>query len=428
MTAAWGMSAALTPPAVGQGGYEVTVSAPSYPDLVRRAEQVARQKIAELFRLPGIESVQLTVNGKNAGAITPVLDVQISRSDWKRKPASLRPYSNYYDAAGLLGYTAAPVVASASSGASDGEAKGKEADAKEGEKGKDGEPKVSGPLKLEKSNPTDGEERFAIRKAIELTFAKDLPLKKGEDLGIKLEPGAEGAVTIEKNVVTFTPAQPLAYSRKYTLTVAGSKQFKIPGPITVAFKTEPEFTYQKHIRPMLAGTCTSCHSLRGTARTAPLDSYEGVLAYVSPGQGGQILSYTGFHGQQRTGAFGSTAGLTQLPGGQTAIPGGQGFVTGGSPPGYAPTVPNPNGSGFYNPSFNNPSTGVGATSGFVSRRRGAPVVPTATEPSEPTGDDGTVVAQEGDGGPARYTRGGALNDQQIAVLRTWIIQDQAAEK
>jgi hypothetical protein len=380
---AGGFSLALSPPAIGQNAMSATVTGTSYPDLVRKAETTARQKIAEVFKDSTADTAQVTINGKNGAAIAPVLDVQISRAAWNKKPASLRPFGNYYDVSGLLGFTAPPVVASAEPG----DSKDPKADPKDPKSSDKDEqtPKTSGVLKLVKSSPAEGDDRVLINKSIELSFEKDLPAKNGTELGVKLEPELEGAVTIEKNVVTFNPSKPLDYSKKYTLTIAGSPKLKLPGAITLRFKTEPQYTYEKNVRTFIAGTCTSCHSARGTARTSPLDTYAGVMQFVSPGSGGQILDFTGIHGQTRIGAFGGNAN------------------------GGAPTPPGP-------PS--NPN---------VNRNRRTPITP--TEPTNETSGD--EVASGDTGAPAggtKYTRGGALSAEQVSILRTWIVQDQAIEK
>ncbi|MBC7880745.1 MAG: Ig-like domain-containing protein [Anaerolineae bacterium] len=379
---AGGFSLALSPPAIGQNAISATVTGTSYSDLVRKAEMTARQKIAEVFKNSGADTAQVTINGKNGSAVAPVLDVQISRVAWNKKPATLRPYSNYYDVAGLLGFNAPPVVASAEPS----DSKDPKTDPKAPKStGKDEQtPKTSGVLKLVKSIPAESDDRVLVNKSIELTFEKDLPAKTGAELGIKLEPELEGAVTIEKNVVIFTPSKPLDYSKKYTLTIAGSAKLKLPGALTIRFKTEPQYTYDKNVRTFLAGTCTSCHSAKGTARTSPLDTYAGVMQFVSPGSGGQILDFTGFHGQTRIGAFG-------------------GFANAGAPaPPGPPSDPN------------------------VSRGRRTPVI-TPTEPTNDTSGD-EVASGDTTAAARQVTRGGALSAEQVNILRTWIVQDQAIEK
>jgi hypothetical protein len=383
---AGGFSLALSPPAIGQNAMSATVTGTSYPDLVRKAEATARQKIAEVFKDSTADTAQVTINGKNGAAIAPILDVQISRAAWNKKPASLRPFGNYYDVSGLLGFTAPPVVASAEPGDSKDPKKDPKdsKDPKSGDK-EDQAPKTSGVLKLVKSSPAEGDDRVLINKSIELTFEKDLPAKNGTELGVKLEPELEGAVTIEKNVVTFSPSKPLDYSKKYTLTIAGSSKLKLPGAITLRFKTEPQYTYEKNVRTFLAGTCTSCHSARGTARNSPLDTYEGVMQFVSPGSGGQILDFTGLHGQTRIGAFG-------------------GFANGGAPaPPGPPSDPN------------------------VSRNRRTPVL-VPTEPTNATSGDEVASSDTSAATARQVTRGGALSADQVNILRTWIVQDQAIEK
>ncbi|MBC8120285.1 MAG: hypothetical protein H7Y22_00440 [Gemmatimonadaceae bacterium] len=391
---ATGLSATLSPPVRSDEPLSATVtsSGGSYGDLVRKAEALARQKISNVFKSSQAQIARISINGKNRSLVAPLLDVQISRAEWNKKPASLRMWSTYYDAASLLSFS--PTTQIASAPAPDNPT-GK-ADPSKDSPDKP-VPKSSGALKLLKSNPAEGEERARIKLPIELSFAAELPIKKGEDLGLKLEPDLGGQVTINKTSATFVPERPLAYSQKYTLTIEGSKQLKLPAPISVSFKTEPQYTYQRDVRPMLAGTCTSCHSLRGTQRAAQLDSYEALMQYVVPGQGGQVLSYTGFHGQ-----VGRTSGATQIGIGieqpaPTTLPG----YNVPAPPNQIPS---------------------GSTS-IIPRRR-APLV--ATEPAPDASEDGST--NETTASAPAYTRGGALTQSQAEVLRTWIIQDQAIEK
>lgn len=395
---ATGLSAVLSPPVRSDEPLSVTVasSGGSYNDLVRKAEAVARQKISDVFKSSQVQTARISINGKNRSLVAPVLDVQISRAAWNKKPASLRMWSTYYDAASLLSFS--PAAQIASTPARNPTDKPPAKDSTGTDPKTDTAPKSSGVLKLLKSNPVEGEERARIKLPIELSFAAELPVKKGEDLGLKLEPALGGQVTIDKTSATFVPERPLAYSQKYTLTIEGSKQLKLPAPISVSFKTEPQYTYQRDVRPMLAGTCTSCHSLRGTQRAAQLDSYEAVMQYVLPGQGGQILSYTGFHGQA-----GRVSGATQV-----------GI-------GIEPTAPT------NLPGYNNvpaPPNQIPAGSTSIIPRRRAPLV--ATEPSPNLNEDGSV--DETTASTPAYTRGGALTQSQAETLRTWIIQDKAVEK
>lgn len=395
---ATGLSAVLSPPVRSDEPLSVTVasSGGSYNDLVRKAEAVARQKISDVFKSSQVQIARISINGKNRSLIAPVLDVQISRAAWNKKPASLRMWSTYYDAASLLSFS--PAAQIASTPARNPTDKPPAKDSTGTDPKTDTAPKSSGVLKLLKSNPVEGEERAHIKLPIELSFAAELPVKKGEDLGLKLEPALGGQVTIDKTSATFVPERPLAYTQKYTLTIEGSKQLKLPAPISVSFKTEPQYTYQRDVRPLLAGTCTSCHSLRGTQRAAQLDSYEALMQYVIPGQGGQVLSYTGFHGQT-----GRASGATQI-----------GI-------GIEPSTPKPP------PEYNVPAppNQIPAGSTSVIPRRRAPLV--ATEPAPEVSEDGSADGTATASIPA-YTRGGALTQSQAEVLRTWIIQDQAIEK
>ncbi|NET58089.1 MAG: hypothetical protein F6K47_18620 [Symploca sp. SIO2E6] len=62
-------------------------SSESYENLLRRAEAVARAAAQRGF--DGdilVTEVSVTITGQNAGAIAPILLLEVSRSNWKRRP------------------------------------------------------------------------------------------------------------------------------------------------------------------------------------------------------------------------------------------------------------------------------------------------------------------------------------------------------
>ncbi|NER22007.1 MAG: hypothetical protein F6J86_31375 [Symploca sp. SIO1B1] len=78
----------------------------SYQDLLRRAEAVARA--ATQRSLDGdilVTEVAVTITGQNGGAIAPILLLEVSRSNWKRRPDPQLWATYFPNTQLLLGFT-----------------------------------------------------------------------------------------------------------------------------------------------------------------------------------------------------------------------------------------------------------------------------------------------------------------------------------
>ncbi|MGQ9837232.1 MAG: Ig-like domain-containing protein [Cyanobacteriota bacterium] len=114
----------------------------------------------------------------------------------------------------------------------------------------------------------------------------------------KLEPPAPIVFDVQGNELLLKSQKPLSFSTDYKLTVPPQEGLLLEQPIQLSFRTEPEFTYERDIRPLLEASCVGCHQPEGRQRTQLLDSYEATLAYVTPGDANSELlnpRWTGRH-------------------------------------------------------------------------------------------------------------------------------------
>ena len=78
----------------------------SYENLLRRAEAVARAAAQRSF--DGdilVTEVSVTISGQNGGAIAPILLLEVSRSNWKRRPDTQFWATYFPNTEILLGFT-----------------------------------------------------------------------------------------------------------------------------------------------------------------------------------------------------------------------------------------------------------------------------------------------------------------------------------
>ena len=78
----------------------------SYENLLRRAEAVARAAAQRSF--DGdilVTEVSVTISGQNGGAIAPILLLEVSRSNWKRRPETQFWATYFPNTEILLGFT-----------------------------------------------------------------------------------------------------------------------------------------------------------------------------------------------------------------------------------------------------------------------------------------------------------------------------------
>lgn len=107
---AWVLQAAIAPQVAQAYTARVSVAIDSFPEesyetLVRRAETTARAAAQRSFDSDIlITEVVVTIVGENAGAVAPILALEVSRNQWRSRPDTQR-WATYFRASrALLGY------------------------------------------------------------------------------------------------------------------------------------------------------------------------------------------------------------------------------------------------------------------------------------------------------------------------------------
>jgi hypothetical protein len=391
-----------------------------FPQLVRRGEQTARSLLEPLFAA-GAQEGYIQIGVKSRSSVFPLMDVRVSHADWSQKPSSLLPYSRVFtETESLLELSPTPAKAdmlkrspkspSATSTTTSSENKktaegqqatpeNKKVDSSTGSTSSTGPIAEPSSNQLSSSVPKADSKRVPVNTLIALSF-KDLLAKDVKSLGVQIMPAPKGGnESLSDKTYQFMPQPRLDYSKEYTVTVSGSKEKPFKEPIKLKFTTEPQYTYKKDIQVMLAGTCTSCHSATGTQRNrSELDTYAKVLKYVTPGIGGELINpkWLVLHA-----SGGGTGGPGFLP--KAGLRQRADKVIGGG----GATSANP--FGTVAPSSTTSATGTASTADSLQGNAGSSL---STDTSN----------------VSRGNRQGALTDEQVTILKTWIVQDKAVEE
>ena len=244
---------------------------------------------------------------------------------------------------------------------------------------------------LVSSNPSNGQRGIPVGQSIRLRFDRELPTGI-TSLAFGIQPPLEVAFDIQGNELIVQPLQPLSYSTDYRVFLPAAKELDLQNPIELTFRTEPQYTYQRDIQPLLDASCVGCHQRAGWMRRSPLDSYAAVMRYVTPGsENSELLKPRWL---ARHAVIQRAAGIPLNGEGKEAdAPGSLLELGTGAMPTPRPPVSDPQGE------F--PGSFIG--------RSGSPEL--------------AYIRRNGTG----TDRLGHLSPEEIQILRTWIIQDWAAE-
>jgi len=364
--------------ALGEMGWPRTyhlslqVQGQSYSQLVEQSRSLVWQTLAQQFQVqPQSEQLTLEVLGQAGGQQVPLFTVRMPRSVWQQNPfpAQLEQYATFYPDALALLRPRAPVQRAQVEFAA---------------------PSQSG-ITLVSSSPSNGQRGIRVDESIRLRFDRELPTGI-TSLAFGIQPPVEMAFDIQGNELIFQPLQLLSYSTDYRVILSAAKELDLQSPIELTFRTEPQYTYQRDIRPLLDASCVGCHQRAGRMRRSPLDSYAAVMRYVTPGsENSELLKPRWL---ARHAVIQRAAGIPL----------------------------NGEGEGADAPDF---SSEIGTGS-----------VPTPRPPaSDPQGEfPGSFIGRIGSPELAYIRRNstgldrlGHLSPEEIQILRTWIIQDHAAE-
>ncbi|MFS8886036.1 Ig-like domain-containing protein [Synechococcus sp. H70.2] len=144
------------------------------------------------------------------------------------------------------------------------------------------EPQPNPPLQWVSSQPAPEQQDVFVDGILRLQFNRPLDPNL-QRLVVQLEPPAAVVFDVQGNELLLKPREPLRFSTNYTLTLAPQEGLPLEQTIQLRFRTEPQYTYERDIKPLLEASCVGCHQPAGRQRTQLLDSYEAVLAYVKPG-------------------------------------------------------------------------------------------------------------------------------------------------
>ena len=161
---------------------------------------------------------------------------------------------------------------------------------------------VSAPISLVGSQPQNDATDVLISSRIELQFSNGLD-ESLETLDLTVEPAIPLQFNVAGDRIVLEPSEELSYSTQYTVTIPQQDALPLVEPVQFSFKTEPEFTYDIDVKPLLEVSCVGCHGAFGASRSdSVLDTYAGVLGVVEPGDESSLLidpRFTGVHARRR---------------------------------------------------------------------------------------------------------------------------------
>jgi hypothetical protein len=132
------------------------------------------------------------------------------------------------------------------------------------------------------SQPTPEQQDVFVDGVIRLQFNRPLDPNL-QRLAVQLDPPAAVIFDVQGDELLLKPRDPLRFSTRYTLTLSPQEGLPLEQAIQLSFRTEPQFTYERDVKPLLEASCVGCHQPAGRQRTQLLDSYEATMAYVRPG-------------------------------------------------------------------------------------------------------------------------------------------------
>lgn len=216
-------------------------------------------------------------------------------------------------------------------------------------------------------------------------------IQVGQDNVVQVQsspaPQPQLAFDIRGEQLLLQPTEPLLYSTNYSLSVPAQESLPLAADLQLTFKTVPEYTYEQDVQPLLDAACVGCHRFEGSQRNSPMDTYAGVMAFVQPGQESSPLldpQWTTRHGSQFDNSTSS--------GNQPSQP--SQFTTG-------------SGSTF---------TDAGGGASFRSGRSSA--LAYIRRPPDANKGPSELYTPE---------QLGAWTPEQVQLIATWVIRDDAAE-
>ena len=140
------------------------------------------------------------------------------------------------------------------------------------------------PISLVGSLPQNDATDVSIDSRIALQFSDRLD-DAIEELELSVEPEIGLQFNVSGDRLLLEPAEALEFSTDYQLTLASQAGIPLAEDVVLAFRTEPEYTYDIDVEPLLHMSCVACHGASGRLQETDslMDTYAGVLKYVEPG-------------------------------------------------------------------------------------------------------------------------------------------------
>lgn len=123
-----------------------------------------------------------------------------------------------------------------------------------------------------------------------------------EELQLTFEPEVELSFATQDDYLVLQPIEQWDYSTEYTIEIPPQPSLPVAAPLKLVFKTEPQYTYERDVKPLLDTSCVACHQPAGRQRRSPLNSYDTAMKYVQPGEASSVLldpKWTGRHARIR---------------------------------------------------------------------------------------------------------------------------------
>ncbi len=390
----------------------IPVQDQTYPQLVEQARPLVWEALHQQFAAqPEAQQITIEVMGERGEQRAPLMTVTMPRTDWQNQlPSSaLDTYTRFYlNSSSLIqSVPVTPPPQSTSSTSSRSTTS-------------------TGELQLIATEPDDQQTFVAVDQPLRLEFNQPLP-QALDALELAFEPQTDLGFAIDQQALILQPLQPLRYSTKYALHLPSLGSVALTSPVQVQFRTEPQYTYEHDIKPLLNASCVGCHQAAGRQARHRLDSYQALLTYVNPGDpDSEILNprWLRRHGQILT----ATGPLN------VGVPDPQSESGDSAETGSTPTSPSSDlVSGATQTGLVNSVSGAVASSsdGFtnlISLNSDADSAEEADpDPSaiEPRRGSPELAYIRRNGTPV--TRLGHLTPAEAEILRTWIVQDQAVE-
>ncbi|MEO0800748.1 MAG: Ig-like domain-containing protein [Cyanobacteria bacterium J06642_2] len=162
-------------------------------------------------------------------------------------------------------------------------------------------PAESGSFGLVSSEPANEATDILVDSDVYLRFSQPLGTEF-EELQLTFTPEVELSFATQDDYLVLQPFEQWDYSTEYAIEIPPQPALPLVEPLQFTFKTEPQYTYNRDVKPLLDTSCIACHQPAGRQRRSPLNSYDTVLKYVQPGEAGSTLldpKWTGRHARIR---------------------------------------------------------------------------------------------------------------------------------